>query len=116
MHKEVQYWWTKRHLQKGNKAILISTRNSGASYRNRVELQNGCLALGHANLFILFNLFIPSTLYGSCIENGEVNDEILYKNLNAAIDIYISRVDKSPCAGTVIHMWKGSDSTAFQKE
>lgn len=110
VHKEVQYWWTKRHLMKGNNAILISTRNSGASYRNRVELQHGCLALGHANLFI------PSTLHGSCIENGEVNKEILNKNLNSAIDVYISRVNQSPCAGTVIHLWKGADSTAMQQE
>ncbi len=58
VHKEVQYWWTKRHLMKGTKAIMVTTRSSGSSYKNRVELQNGCLALGHANLFI------PSTLNG----------------------------------------------------
>lgn len=109
-HQEVQYWWTKRHLEKGNKATLVTTRNSGASYRNRVELQNGCLALGHANLFI------PSTLHGSCIQNGQVNNEILKKNLSSAIDIYISRVDQSPCAGTAIHLWKGADSTTVQQE
>ncbi len=44
-------------------ATLVSTRNSGASYLNRVELQTGCLALGHANLFI------PSTLGGSCLDS-----------------------------------------------
>lgn len=110
IHKEVQYWWTKRHLQKGHKATLISTRNSGASYRNRVELQNGCLALGHANLFI------PSTLYGSCLENGKVNSDILCKNLSSAIDVYLSRVNQSPCAGTVIHLWKGPDSKDTQTE
>lgn len=110
LHDEVQYWWTKRHLQKGNKTMLISTRNSGSSYRNRVELQNGCLALAHANVFI------PSTLHGSCIRNGEVNDEILFKNLDAAIDAYVSRVDQAPCAETVIHLWKGADSKLCQEE
>jgi hypothetical protein len=42
LHKEVQYWWTRSHFEKGNHTMLISTRNSGSSYRNRVELQNGC--------------------------------------------------------------------------
>ena len=58
----VQYWWTKRHLVKATKAILVSTRSSGSSFKNRVELQNGCLALAHANLFI------PSTLNGTSMD------------------------------------------------
>ena len=62
--------WTKRHLEKGSQATLVTTRTSGSSYRNRVELQNDCLALGHANLFI------PSTLNSSCVVNGVVNDEM----------------------------------------
>ena len=109
-HEEVQYWWTKCHLEKGSRALLVSTRNSGSSYRNRVELQNGCLALGHANMFI------PSTLHGSCLENGQINEDILFKNLNAAIDVYISRVNLSPCADTVINLWKGADSSLYQEE
>ncbi len=110
LHEEVQYWWTKRHFEKGNRTMLISTRNSGSSYRNRVELQNGCLTLAHANVFI------PSTLHGSCMIDGEVNDEILFRNLHAAIDAYISRVDQAPCAGTGIHLWKGANSAAYQEE
>lgn len=110
LHEEVQYWWTKHHLEKGNRAMLTLTRNSGSSYRNHVELQNGCLALAHANVFI------PSTLHGSRMANGEVNDEILFKSLDAAIDAYISRVDQAPCAGTVIHLWKGADSLTYQEE
>lgn len=35
---------------------MVTARSGGASYLNRVELQNGCLSLGHANIFI------PSTL------------------------------------------------------
>ena len=87
-----------------------NTRSSGSSYRNRVELQNGCFALGHANLFI------PSTLNGSCIVNGIVNDEMLCKNLETAIDVYISRVDLSPCAGTPIHFWKGAKNVKYQEK
>ena len=95
VHQEVQYWWTERHLIKETKAIMVTTKSSGSSYKNRVELQNGCLALGHANLFI------PSTLNGSCMVSGQVDDDLLCKNLDSAIDVYISRVDQAPCARTV---------------
>ena len=110
VHEEVQYWWTKRQPVKGTKAMMVSTRSSGSSYKNQVELQNGCLSLGHANLFI------PSTLNGSCMVSGQVNDDILCKNLDSAIDVYLSRVDKSLCAKTVIHLMKGADSDNEQKE
>ena len=110
-HVEVQYWWTRRHLEAKTTATLVTSRNSGASFRNRVELQNGCLALGHANLFI------PSTLNGSCMtHSGGVNEDTLRKNLDSAIDAYISRVDGSPCASTEIRLFKGSNSDEYQKE
>lgn len=110
-HLEVQYWWTRRHLEVKTTATLVTSRNSGASFRNRVELQNGCLALGHANLFI------PSTLNGSCLtQSGGVNEDTLRKNLESAIDVYISRVDGSPCASTEIHLFKGRSSDQHQKE
>lgn len=48
--------------------------------------------------------------------SGQVNDDILCKNLDSAIDVYLSRVDKSPCARTVIHLMKGADSDNEQKE
>ena len=93
-HVEVQYWWTVRHLSTRSRMLLVTSRDSGASYRNRVELQNGCLALGHVNLFI------PSTLNGSCLDNGgKINEKLLCDNLNSAIDVYLSRVDKAPCVG-----------------
>ena len=110
-HEEVQFHWTARHLQIGNYATLVTSRNSGSSYLNRVELQNGCLALGHANLFI------PSTLRGSCIssDTGKVDQEKLKCNMNLATEVYINRVDGSPCGETVIHLFKGADSTEKQK-
>jgi len=66
-HEEVQFYWTERHIYSRKVATLVS---SGSSYLNRVELQNGCLTLGHANTFI------PSTLSGSCIDpsSGSVNE------------------------------------------
>jgi len=59
---------------------------------NCVELQNGCLALRHANTFI------PSTLSGSCIDlnSGSVDENKLEENLSMAINAYISRVDNCP--------------------
>ena len=90
--------------------LIVTTRDSGSSNRNRVELQNGCLALGYSNLFI------PSTLNGSCLDSktGKIDDNKLKENLNDAIDIYISRVNKSPCANTKIHLYKGTDSSCYQ--
>ena len=54
-HNEIQFWWTLRHMQRPTVVTLVTARSNGASYLNRVELQNGCLALGHANLFIPFH-------------------------------------------------------------
>ena len=55
-HEEVMFWWTTRHLEQ---VALLTTHASGSKY------QNGCLALGHANLFIPFTL------------GGSVSNEIL---------------------------------------
>ena len=60
-HDEVKFWWTVRHFECGKLATLVSSRSSGCSYLNRVELQN---ALGHTNLFI------PSTLSGSVFSSS----------------------------------------------
>lgn len=110
-HQEIQYWWTLRHLEKGTIALMVTSRSSGGSYLNRVELQNGCLALAHANLFI------PSTLHGSCrSESGQIDQSLLQKNLDAAIDVYISRVDGAPCASTQIHLYKGAESSTEREE
>ena len=85
-------------------ATLITTRSSGSSYLNRVELQNGCLSLGHSNTFI------PSTLAGSCInpETGVVDNEKLRENLDLAIDAYICRVNGTSCGNTTIQLYKGA--------
>ena len=109
-HVEVQFFWTKRHMQKETIVQLVTTRDAGSSNRNRVELQNGCLAQGHTNLYI------PSTLNGSCMENGKVDNEKLCKNLNDAIDVYISRVDGCPCGDTQIHLFKGPQSDGDENQ
>ena len=101
-HEEVQFYRTAHHLSKGKIVTLVTSRSSGSSYLNRVELQNECLSLGHANTFI------PSTLKGSCVnpETGAVDNNKLKENLDIAIDAYISRVDETPC-GNTIQLYKG---------
>ena len=101
--QEVQFQWTERHLQQGYLLTVVSARYSGGSYLNKVELQNGCLALGHSNLFI------PSTIHGSNVDDdGKLCEEKLKKNLNAATEVYISTVSGTPCFGTGIHLVKGA--------
>lgn len=56
--EEIQFWWTKRHFEKPTAVHLVTSRHSGGSNLNRVELQNGCEVKAHASLFI------PSTLNG----------------------------------------------------
>ena len=51
-HTEVQFLWTERHMNQPTKVTLVTTRSSGDSFLNRVELQNGCLSRGYSNLFI----------------------------------------------------------------
>ena len=81
------------------------------SFFNRVELQNGCLALGHSNTFI------PSTFAGSNIDpnTGKVSQEKVCENLSLAIEAYISRVDGSPCGDTSIKLYRGVESTEEQE-
>lgn len=55
-HEEVQFYWTERHLPMSKACTIVTTRHSGGSYLNKVELLNGCTSVGHSNVFI------PSTL------------------------------------------------------
>ena len=108
-HEEVQFLWTQHHIAKEKIVTLVTTRSSGSSFLNRVELQNGCLSLGHANTFI------PSTIGGSCMDEttGEIDPEKLKRNLNLAIDAYINRVNGCPCGATTIQLYKGECSSEY---
>jgi len=110
-HFEVQFWWTEYHLIQENFITLISTHCSGASYLNRVELQNDCLAKADSNLFI------PSTLNGSCCnsETGGIDDDKLKENLESAVDVYINQCNGCSCGDAVIHLFnRGGNSTEWQ--
>ena len=110
-HQEIQLWWTLRHLRRPTVVTLVTARNSGASYLNRVELQTGCLALAHANLFILSNL------NGSCFDpsSGKVDQSRLKQNMDLATDVYIGRANGAPCGDTTIQLFKGADSASNQE-
>ena len=102
-HHEVQFLATERHLDLGKACTLITSRCSGSSYLNRVELQNGCLAMAHANVFI------PSTIHGSNFHpNGGVDYAKLQKNLETAADVYISRCNGASFQESNISLRKGS--------
>ena len=111
-HDEVKFWWAARHLEHARLVTLVSSRSSGCSYLNRVELQNGCLSLGHANLFI------PSTLGGSVFnpDTGEIDMNKVKNNLDLATSVYIERVNNCPCGETVIHLYRGADSSNLQQK
>ena len=109
-HLEVQFMWTERHINHSKLCTLVTTRFAGGSYLNKVELQNGCLALGHSNLFI------PSTINGSNFDsNRKLDTTKLKQNLEAAIDVYISAVNGSPCGGKPIHLVKGAQDELAKK-
>jgi hypothetical protein len=70
---------------------------------NRVELQNGCLALAHSHLFI------PSTLNGNNFNESGLDEAKLRENLSAATEVYIDRVDGALCCDSQIRLFKGSN-------
>lgn len=80
----------------------MSTRNSGASCFNLVELQNGVTGRAHANLFI------PSSLTGSAETELGYSEEKHQENMEAAIAVYLDRVQDVPFGSAVIRMFKGA--------
>ena len=50
------------------------------------------------------------------MEYGKINEDVLAKKLASAIDVYISRVDGTPCASTEIHLVKGAENNGYQEE
>lgn len=109
-HYEVQFMWAERHLEQGKVCTLVNSRSSGSSYLNRVELQNGCLAVAHSNLFI------PSTIHGSNFnESGAVDYDKLEINLDTATDVYISRCNRAPFGRSQISLFKGCKNDLSKK-
>ena len=87
-YQEVQFMWTERHFKRPPLITLVTTRCSGDSFLNRVELRNGCLSRGHSNLFI------PSTLTGEPADESVDFSEAKQKdNMREALKQYIKRVE-----------------------
>ena len=108
-YDEVQFSWTRRHMEKPTVVQLVTSRQSGRSNLNCVELQNGCEVKARCGLFI------PSTLNGSNLnENGKIDNNRLCKNLSDAIEVYISRVHGASCGDAQIFHYKGADSSKYQ--
>lgn len=101
-HLEVQFLWTERHIKQQRICTIVSTRHSGGSYLNEVELMNGCIAKAHSNLFI------PSTLSGTNFNESGIDRTKLAENVDIATDVYIDRADGAPCCGTTLQLYKGA--------
>ena len=101
-HLEVQFRWTEWHLKEEKEVTLVTTRNSGASCFNLVELQNGVIGRAHANLFI------PSTLTGSAETETGYSEQKHRENMEAAIEVYLSRIQEIPFGPTVIKTCRGA--------
>ena len=91
---------------------IVTTRHSGGSYLNKVELLNGCISVGHSNVFI------PSTLHGPCYTaEGSIDEEKVKLNQDTATDVYIDRVSGATFNGKEIHFTKGaSDAQAIYNQ
>ena len=63
------------------------------------------------------NLFIPSTLSGSCTsdEGGAIDQDRLKQNLKLATEVYINRCDGCSCGDTTIHLFRSADSSKMQE-
>ena len=110
-HDEVQFLMTERHLELGKVCSLVTARSSGSSYLNRVELQNGCLAMAHSNIYI------PSTIHGSNFHSsGGIDNSLLEKNLDTAANIYIDKCNGAPFQESRIILYKGNKDELARKE
>lgn len=106
-HIEVQFLWGERHYRHEKVCTLITTRESGGSFLNKVELMNGCIAKAHANLFI------PSTLNGSNKCKTGFDENKIRENMDTASDVYMDHVNGAPCLGSELMLRKGSKESQF---
>lgn len=109
-HIEVQFNWTERHVKYAKVATLVTSRHSGGSYLNRVELMNGGLSQAHTNLFIL------STLSGSNNGPDGLDEAKLKHNLELAAEVYIDRVQGASCCGSPVQLFKGAEADMTRRQ
>ena len=78
---DTQFLWTERHATNSKTCTIVTTHHSSGSHLNRIELQNGCLALVHSHLFI------PATLKGHNYNEKGFDSIKLRDNLDAATKV-----------------------------
>ena len=67
----------------------------------KVELLNGCISVGHSNVFI------PSTLNGPCYTaEGSIDEEKIKLNQDTATDVYSDRLSGTTFNGKQIYFTK----------
>ena len=108
-HDEVQFLVTERHVELGKVCSLVAA--SGSSYLNHVEVQNGCLAMAHNNIYN------PSTIHGSNFHScGGIDNSLLEKNLDTAAKIYIDKCNGAPFQESRTILYKGNKNVLARKE
>ena len=101
-HVEIQFLWAERLFKYRKVCTLITTTESWGSYRNKVELMNGCISKARANLFI------PSTLMGSNKNEKGLDECKITENMEVGTNVYNDHVRGAPCLGTKLVMNKGA--------
>jgi hypothetical protein len=93
-HIETQFHWAEWHLKHKKLATLVTTRYSGGSFLNE-QLSRAAT-----------NLFIPSTINGPNKDptTGQMDDDRLRSNMEAAKQIYIDRVNNTSFKGCQIKL------------
>ena len=91
----------------GSVLWYVTSRHSGGSFSNEVELMNGSIAKAHASLYI------PSTLSGNNYDSNGLNSEKLRENVDIATDVSIDRVNGSACCETTLQLYKGGQNEAI---
>ena len=94
--------WTEWHFKMAKVCTVVTLRFSGGSYLSHIELLNGCLTVGHSNVFI------PSTILGLNRNTDGIDNEKLQANLDAASDVYINTMTGTKYASNPIVLVKGA--------
>ena len=89
---------------------MLTTKVAGGSYLNKVELQNGRLALGHSNIYI------TPTTFGTNFTNGKLDEAKLHQNIKASISVYTSQINAVSCGGKPIHLTRGSNDELSNRQ
>ena len=106
----VQFMWTKRRIKHCQLSAMLTTKIAGGSYLNKVELQNGRLALGHSNIYT------TPTTYGTNFTNRKLEEAKLHQNIKVSIRVYTSQINGVSCGSKPIHLTRGSNDELSKRQ